>query len=62
MPKQKRVIEQAYREAEAGEVAVACEHEPGPYQTMPYAGPQWAPVGHPPQQPHEDVRLGTAKR
>jgi DDE superfamily endonuclease len=42
-------------------VAVACEDEAGPYQTVPYAAPQWAPVGHPPPQPHEYVRLGTAK-
>ena len=55
------MIEQAYREAEAIGVAVACQDEAGPYQTVPYAGPQWAPVGHSPQQPHEYVRLGTAK-
>jgi len=42
-------------------VAVACQDEAGPYQTVPYAGPQWAPVGRPPRQPHEYVRLGTAK-
>ncbi len=29
-------------------MAVACQDEAGPYQTVPYAGPQWAPVGHPP--------------
>ena len=28
---------------------------------MPYAGPQWAPAGHPTRQPHEYGRLGTAK-
>jgi DDE superfamily endonuclease len=42
-------------------VAVACQDEAGPYQTVPYAGPQWAPVGCPPRLPHEYVRLGTAK-
>ena len=42
-------------------MAVACEDEAGPYQTVPTAGPQWAPVGHPAQQPHEYLRLGTAK-
>ena len=42
-------------------MAVVCEDEAGPYQTVPYAGPQWAPVGHPPHQPQEYVRLGTAK-
>lgn len=42
-------------------MAVACQDEAGPYQTVPYAGPGWAPRGHPPHQPHEYVRLGTAK-
>jgi len=42
-------------------VAVVCQDKAGPYQTVPYAGTQWAPVGHPAQQPHEYVRLGTAK-
>ncbi len=42
-------------------MAVACEDEAGPYQTVPYAGPQWAPVRRPPRQLHEYVRLGTAK-
>ena len=40
---------------------MACQDEAGPSQTVPYAGPQWAPVGHPTRQPHEYVRLGTAK-
>lgn len=42
-------------------MAVACQDEAGPYQTVPYAGPQWAPGGHPPRQFHAYVRLGTAK-
>jgi DDE superfamily endonuclease len=42
-------------------VTVVCQDEAGPYQTVPYAAPQWAPVGHPTYQPHEYVRLGTAK-
>ena len=42
-------------------MAVACQDEAGPYQTVPYAGPQWAPVRRPPRQLHEYVRLGTAK-
>ena len=42
-------------------LAVVCQDAAGPSQTVPYAGPQWAPVGHPAQQPHEYVRLGTAK-
>jgi hypothetical protein len=42
-------------------VAVVCQDEAGPYQTVPYAGPSWAPTGHPVRQPHEYLRLGTAK-
>jgi DDE superfamily endonuclease len=42
-------------------VAVVWQDEAGPYQTVPYAGTPWAPAGHPPQQPHEYGRLGTAK-
>jgi hypothetical protein len=40
---------------------VVCQDEAGPYQTVPYAGPRWAPVGHPLCQPHAYLRLGTAK-
>jgi hypothetical protein len=40
---------------------LVCQDEAGPYQTVPYAGPSWAPVGHPVRQPHEYLRLGTAK-
>lgn len=40
---------------------MVCQDEAGPYRTVPYAGPRWAPLGHPAQQPHEYVRLGTAK-
>lgn len=42
-------------------MAVVCQDEAGPYQTVPYAGPQWTPIGHPVHQPHEYIRLGTAK-
>jgi hypothetical protein len=42
-------------------VALACQDEAGPYQTVPYPGTSWAPVGHPARQPHEYLRLGTAK-
>jgi hypothetical protein len=42
-------------------VAVACQDEAGPFQTVPYPGTSWAPVGHPARQPHEYLRLGTAK-
>jgi DDE superfamily endonuclease len=40
---------------------VWCQDEAGPYQTKPYAGASWEPVGHPARQPHEYVRNGTAK-
>jgi hypothetical protein len=55
------LIEQAYREAEAGGVALACQDEAGPYQTVPYPGSSWGPLAHPRQQPHEYLRLGTVK-
>jgi hypothetical protein len=40
---------------------VWCQDEAGPYSTKPYAGASWQPTGHPPQQPHEYSRDGTAK-
>ena len=55
------MIEQAYREAEASGVAVACQDEAGPYQTVPYPGGSWEPQAHPRRQPHEYLRLGTVK-
>jgi hypothetical protein len=42
-------------------VALACQDEAGPYQTVPYPGSSWQPLGHPAQQPHEYLRLGTVK-
>ena len=42
-------------------MAVVCQDEAGPYQTLPYPEAQWAPVGHPAYQPHEYLLLGTAK-
>jgi hypothetical protein len=42
-------------------VAVACQDEAGPYQTVPYPGSCWQPEGHPARQPHEYLRIGTAK-
>jgi hypothetical protein len=42
-------------------VALACQDEAGPYQTVPYAGTTWAAAGHPAHQPHEYLRTGTAK-
>lgn len=42
-------------------LAVWCEDEAGPFQTVPHPGPSWQPEGHPARQPHESVRNGTAK-
>lgn len=42
-------------------MAVACQDEAGPYQTAPYPGTSWEPSAHPRPQPHEYLRLGTAK-
>lgn len=42
-------------------MAVACQDEAGPFQTMPYPGSSWEPQAHPRRQPHEYLRLGTAK-
>ena len=42
-------------------MALAGQDEAGPYQTAPMAGAIWAPTGHPAPQPHEYLRLGTAK-
>ncbi len=54
-------IEQAYAGAEAAGVALCCQDEAGPYQTVPYPGASWEPDGHPARQPHEYERNGTAK-
>jgi DDE superfamily endonuclease len=37
------------------------EDEAGPFQTVPYPGGSWQPVGQPAHQPHEYLRDGTAK-
>jgi hypothetical protein len=42
-------------------VAVACQDEAGPFQTVPYPGAHWVPAGHPARQAQEYLRLGTAK-
>ncbi len=42
-------------------LAVWCEDEAGPFQTVPHAGSSWQPHGEPVQQPHEYVRAGTSK-
>lgn len=55
------MIERAYREGEALGLAVWGEDEAGPYQTKPYPGQSWQPVGHSVHYPHEYGRTGTAK-
>jgi hypothetical protein len=55
------LIEQAYRGAEAAGLALWCQDEAGPYQTVPYPGEGWFPQGNPACQTHEYVRNGTAK-
>jgi hypothetical protein len=55
---------QAYAgaEAEAAGVAVWCQDEAGPYQTVPVAGQTWEPIGKARCQPHAYERHGIAKR
>ena len=55
------MIEQAYRWVEAIGVALWCQDEAGPYQTVPYPGESWQPEGQPVRQAHEYIRNGTAK-
>lgn len=60
-PRKKRLIELAYQVAEALGIPLWCQDEAGPSQTMPQPGTSWVPEGHPPLQPHEYIRAGTAK-
>jgi hypothetical protein len=55
------LIEGAYRLGEAMGLAVLCADQAGPYQTIPYPGQAWRPVGEPARLPHEYLRDGTAK-
>jgi hypothetical protein len=55
------LIEQAYRGAEPAGLAVWCQDEAGPYQTVPYPAASWQRIGVPARQAHEYVRNGTAK-
>jgi len=55
------LIERAYTLAEAMGIAVWCEDEAGPYQTVPYPGASCQPEGEPLRQPHEYFQEGTAK-
>lgn len=55
------MIEQAYRVAEGMGIAVWCQDEAGPFQTLPYQASSWQPEEHPQPQDHEYMREGTAK-
>jgi DDE superfamily endonuclease len=55
------LIEQAYRWVEAIGLALWCQDEAGPYQTVPYPGESWQPEGKPARQAHQYIRNGTAK-
>jgi len=46
---------------EAIGLALWCQDEAGPYQTVPYPGQSWQPQGEPARQAHEYIRNGTAK-
>ncbi len=56
-----RLIELAYRIAEAAGVELWCQDEAGPYQAIPQPGADWHLQGYPLQLPHEYARGGTAK-
>jgi hypothetical protein len=53
------LIEAAYRQ---DGLPTWTEDEAGPFQTLPYPGQAWQPVGQPARYPHEYVRAGTAKQ
>jgi len=55
------LIADAYTLGAALGLAVWCEDEAGPFQTVPHPGPSWQPKSRPARQPHEYVRNGTAK-
>lgn len=55
------MIEQAYQVGETLGLATWCHDQAGPYQTVPYPGESWQPVGEPARQPAEYIRNGTAK-
>jgi hypothetical protein len=55
------LIESAYQTGEELGLAVWTQDEAGPYQTIPYPGTSWQPVGQPVRQSHEYIRNGTAK-
>jgi len=53
------LIEAAYRQ---DALPVWTEDEAGPYQTLPYPGAHWQPLGLPIRYPHDYLRRGTAKQ
>lgn len=53
------MIEAAYTQAV---LPVWTQDEAGPYQTVPYPGAHWQPLGLPMRYPHDYVRRGTAKQ
>lgn len=55
------MIEKAYQSGEKLGLVVWTQDEAGPYQTRPYPGASWQPIGQPERQPHEYIRNGTAK-
>ena len=55
------MIEDAYTSGASLGLAVGCEDEAGPFQTVPHPGTSWQPERRPARQPHEYVRNGTAK-
>jgi hypothetical protein len=61
MPRQKKLIEDAYALGEEMGLSVWCCDQAGPFQAVPYPGQSWQPEGHPARQPHEYIRNGTAK-
>jgi hypothetical protein len=56
-----RLIELAYRIAEAAGIELWCQDEAGPYQAIPQPGEDWHLQGYPRRLPHEYARGGTAK-
>jgi hypothetical protein len=42
-------------------IAVWCQDEAGPFQTVPYAAESWQKQEQPQKQPHEYIRNGPAK-
>ena len=61
LPRQKKLIEEAYLHGKQSGIAVYVEDEAEPYQAVPQLGQGWQLVGEPARQPHEYLRAGTAK-